>query len=107
MMESTPTCFFYWANQAFALWRNHGWGMEPGMMGWGYGRGWFGTILMAVFWIVLIAGIIFLLRWLWVLIGKKGRGTSEESPLETLKRRYAKGEINKEEFDQKKKDLEY
>ena len=78
------------------------------MMGWGYGMGWFGMILMALFWIAVIVGIIFLIRWLFVSAGVKGHGTtSEDSPLEILKRRYARGEINKEEFEQKKRDLGY
>lgn len=82
--------------------------MGPGMMGWGYGMGWFWIILMALFWVAVIVGIIFLIMWLFVSIGAKGHGTtSEDSPLEILKRRYARGEINKEEFEAKKKDLGY
>jgi putative membrane protein len=100
--------FFSLAGKAFAQWRGYGQGMEPGMMGWGYGMGWFGTILMALFWIAVIVGIIFLIRWLFVSTGAKGHGAiSEDSPLEILKRRYARGDINKEEFEQKKKDLGY
>jgi putative membrane protein len=34
------------------------------------------------------------------------RGVSIETPLDILKKRYAKGDINKEEFDRKKKELE-
>ncbi len=91
-----------------AQWRGYGQGMGPGMMGWGYGFGWFGMILMALFWVAVIVGIIFLIRWLFVSTGAKGRGAvSEDSPLEILKRRYARGEINKEEFEQKKRDLGY
>jgi putative membrane protein len=94
------------AGDAFAQWRGHGWGMGPGMMGWGYGMGWFGMISMALFWIALIVGIVLLIRWL--LGSARGRGSghpAEDSPLEILKRRYARGEINKEEFEEKKKDL--
>jgi putative membrane protein len=87
-------------------WRGYGWHMGPGMMGGGYGMGWLGMILMAAFWIAVIIGIIFLIRWL-VISTSAGGGAakSEESGLEILKRRYARGEINKEEFEDKKKDL--
>jgi len=80
--------------------------MGPGMMGWGYGMGWFWTIIMVVFWIAVVVGIIFLIKWLVISTGAGGRGArSEDSPLEILKKRYARGEINKEEFEEKKKDL--
>lgn len=94
------------SREAFSQGRGYGWGMGPGMMGWGYGMGWFGMILMVAFWIAVIVGIVFLIRWL--AVSSRGHKTSlEDSPLEILKRRYARGEINKEEFDQKKKDLGY
>ncbi len=87
------------ARNAFAQWREYGWGHGPWMMG-GNGMGWFGGIFMVLFWIVVIVGIVFLIRWL----AQSTRGGAE-SALEILKRRYAKGEINKKEFEQKKKDL--
>jgi putative membrane protein len=100
--------FFSSTSETLAQWRGYGQGMGPGMMGWGYGMGWFGMIIMALFWIAVIVGIIFLIRWLFVSTGAKGHGAiSEDSPLEILKRRYARGEINKEEFEAKKKDLGY
>jgi len=80
--------------------------MGPGMMGWGYGTGWIWHILMIAFWIAVIVGIIFLIRWLLISTGAGGRATKmEDSALEILKRRYARGEINKEEFEEKKKYL--
>jgi putative membrane protein len=96
------------SREALGQGRGYGWGMGPGMIGWGYGMGWLGMIFMIAFWIAVIVGIIFLIRWLVVSTGSKGQRTSaEESPLEILKRRYARGEIDKEEFEQKKKDLGY
>ena len=96
------------SGDAFAQWRGCEWGHGPGMMGWGYGMGWFGIIIMAAFWIAVIVGIVFLIRWMVLSTRTAGhKAHAEDSALEILKRRYARGEINKEEFEEKKKDLEY
>lgn len=58
-------------------------------------------LLGLIFWIVVIVAIIYLIK---TLIGKKEWLGSDRS-LEILKERYAKGEITKEEFEQRKKDL--
>lgn len=95
----------FYANEVKAQ-MGPGYAMGPGMMGWGYGMGWLGMILMAAFWIAIIVGIVFLIRWLVVSTSTGGgRAGSGDSALEILKRRYARGEINKEEFEEKKKDL--
>jgi putative membrane protein len=73
--------------------------MGPGMMWGGWGFGW---IFMIIFWGLVVVGFIFLIRW---LIGTAKITRVEESALDILKKRYARGEINKEEFEQKKKDL--
>ena len=68
---------------------------------WGGGL-WFGWI----FWIIIIGVVV------WLVINQsKYRNVNQinphlESPLDILKKRYAKGEINKEQFDQMKKDLQ-
>jgi putative membrane protein len=94
-----------YTSNILAQWGGYRWGMGPGM-GWGYGMGGFGSIIMLVFWVAVIVGIILLIRWL-VMSTRAGEHSarSEDSALEILKRRYARGEINKEEFEEKRKVL--
>ncbi len=77
------------------------------MMGWADGHGWmgFGWIFMVLFWVLIIVGIIALLRWLGIS-GKDTRDESRKTPLEMLQERYARGEIEREEYEQKRRDLE-
>lgn len=82
------------------------WGMMGPMMGWGWWGGWLGWIFMFVFWALIIIGLIFLVKWLVSLSRSRGQyEKGSDSVLDILKQRYARGEINKEEFDQKKRDL--
>jgi putative membrane protein len=83
----------------------HGFHMMPGMMGyWGYG--WFGGIFMILFWILFLVGLIYLVRWLVQSTGQnKTTGEASDRALAILKERYARGEIEQEEFETKKKDL--
>ena len=68
-----------------------------------WGFGWLGMI---IFWIVVIFFIALVVKWLLQQGRAKPRGPAQgESALEILKKRYARGEINKEEFEQMKKDL--
>ena len=85
-------------------WQGYGYGMMgPWMMG-GLGGLLFMPVLMIVFWGLVICGIVVLVRN--ASSASSGKSTGQgDSALEILKRRYAKGEINKEEFEAKKKDL--
>lgn len=67
-----------------------------GMMGVG------GGIVMLLSWILAIAGIVYLFRY---LSGSEREERREKTPLDILKARYARGEIDKEEFERRKKDL--
>lgn len=82
-----------------------GYGMGPWMM-WKYGMGWFWPIIMIIFWIAVIFGIVMLIRWMIVSTGRGREAAPVESALDILKKRYALGEIDKAEFEEKKKDLE-
>lgn len=81
--------------------------MPGGMMGggwWGPGYGLFGWLFMLLFWVLIIAGVVLIVRW---LIGeaKSTQSGSSETPLDILKKRYASGEITKEQFEAMKRDL--
>ena len=93
-------------NQALAQPRDYGgWHMGPGMMG-NWGMGWFGMIFMMIFWVLVIVGLVFLIKWLiqTTSSGKSAEQTGSRA-VEILKERYARGEIDKAEFESKKKDL--
>jgi putative membrane protein len=93
---------------ALVQWRGYDWGMGSGMLGYGYGMSWFSHILMIVFWVALIVGIIFLIRWLVVASrsgGHQAVNQGGDTALDILRKRYARGEINKQEFEEKKRDL--
>lgn len=76
----------------------HGWGL--------WGMGWW----MWLFWIIVIGAVIWGV--LAALKGGEPRGgigretTDSADPLEILKQRYARGEIDRDEFEERKKTLE-
>jgi len=80
--------------------------MGPGMMG-PWGMGWFGIIFIILIVIVVIAALIFLLPRLKqsYKIGGLEESSGNSKAFEILKERYARGEIDKAEFEEKKKDL--
>ncbi len=69
------------------------------MSGWGFGGG----FMMLFFWALVILLIV------WFAKSARSENHSdanrEKSPMEILKERYAKGEIDQKEFEEKKKDL--
>jgi putative membrane protein len=72
----------------------------------GYGGGFIGMFAMLIFWIILIWIIVTLVRGKGHMCGHDHGGDRKgKSSLEILKDRYAKGEINKEQFDVIKKDI--
>jgi putative membrane protein len=76
------------------------WGMHPMMFMWGAG-GLVMMLMMLVFWGLIIAGLILGVRWL----AGQARGGGRDDALEILRQRYARGDIDKQEFDTRKRDL--
>jgi len=86
----------YSGNYRYGMMGNFG-SNPMGVYGWG-----FGFVTMILFWELIIFGVVLLLKW---ILGKGKNQTQEKSTLDIIKERYAKGEINKKEFEEMKKDL--
>lgn len=64
----------------------------------------FGWVFMILWWVSIIAVIVATVKWL--ATGSSGSSSREKTALDILKERYARGEIDREEFEQKRRDLE-
>jgi putative membrane protein len=69
------------------------------MMWYGY-YGWVWIVVQIILWVVVIFGIVRLAQYL-----TRGRRAVGETPLDILKRRYASGEITKDQFEEMRKDI--
>ncbi len=83
----------------------YGYGPQWGMMG-GYGYG-YGPVHMII-WVMVLIAIVALVVWLVRSAG--GLGAPQLPPrrstgLDVLEERYARGEINRDEYLQKKRDM--
>jgi putative membrane protein len=77
-----------------------GWHVHPL---WGLSGLWHLGIMLLIlaFWGVVISGVVLGIRWL----GSQGKRPQSDPALEILRQRYARGDISKDEFEAKKRDL--
>ena len=87
-----------------------GYAYGPHMMGWG--GGWYGMILgpffMILVLVVLIAAVALIIRWAggpWLAAAPPHHAAPGRTPLDILKERFARGEIDKDEFEERRRVL--
>ena len=64
---------------------------------WGWGMG-FGMIGMVLFWVLIIFGIV-------VLVRRVSGSSASKTALDMLNERYARGDIDQQEFEERKRGL--
>lgn len=63
-----------------------------------FGGGW----MMFFWWFIIIVLVVFVI---WAVMNSGQNNQPKDTPMEILKRRYANGEIDEEEFQKRKKEL--
>jgi len=61
--------------------------------------------MIIILWILLIVSLVLLVIWAVKNVRRSEYSIFDESALEVLKKRYARGEITKEEYEEKKSDI--
>lgn len=84
--------------QLSCVYPQHGWHM----MDWNHMDYGYGGIIMWIIFLIIIGVIIYFI----INRGKFIKREEDETALEIIKKRYARGEITKEEYERMKKDLE-
>jgi putative membrane protein len=76
---------------------------------WGWGWGWghmiFGSLMMVLFWGGIILLIVLAVRWLGAGSAGAAAAPARKTAIEILEERFARGEIDKEEFEERKRHL--
>ena len=93
-----------WMTPGLALaQRPYDWEWGTHSMWWMWGAWGLGMILiMLLFWGAVIVAVVFGIRWLL----RQGREQRSDSALEILRQPYARGELNKDDFERMKKDIQ-
>ena len=94
VLSSVVMPMLAWAQERPYDW----WGMHYMWGAWGIGMG----LMMLLFWGLIIVALVLGIRW---LISEGKAAPRSDSALDILRQRYARGEINKEEFETKRREL--
>ena len=95
LLASAPPAF---AQQDWGPWRMHEW------MGWGWGGMWLGPLFMIGWLVLLVALLVPVVRWLGGAVALGAR--PERTAREILDERYARGEIDREEYQRRRQDID-
>lgn len=71
----------------------------------GEGNMLFGGGFMWIFWIVITIVLVVVIK-AFLNTGSESKSSQSESPLEILKKHHARGEINEDEYEHQRKELE-
>jgi putative membrane protein len=79
------------------------------MMWWDHGFNWtgmiFGAVMMLLFWGGLITAAVIIIRAIVGAGSNRGSAAGGEDALDILKKRYARGDISKDEYEEMRRDL--
>jgi len=77
------------------------WGYVPGIGGWG----WLGPLFSLAFWGLIVAGVVVIVRVVWPGAGTRAAEGGPDA-MAILQRRYASGELTRDQFIAMKRDIE-